>query len=83
MGQLSSDGATASARQTGNLADGLFGLSEAVDLVSLFSAEVLVRRATSTCRLKRPRCQQILCHQLPGSSLLLPVLEYASLKTSV
>ncbi len=40
--EFAADGAVAPAQQSGNLADGLFGFQEAVNLVSFFSAEVLV-----------------------------------------
>lgn len=40
----------APAQQSGNLADGLFGFQEAVNLASFFSAEVLVHLATWTWR---------------------------------
>jgi hypothetical protein len=52
--QFAADGASASAQQAGNLADGVIGSQEAVDLVSFFSAEVLVHRATWTWRFERP-----------------------------
>jgi hypothetical protein len=39
-------GAAAPAQLSGDLADGLFGIQEAVNLVSLLSAEVLVHQAT-------------------------------------
>jgi hypothetical protein len=52
--EFAADGAAAPAQQSGDLADGLFGFQEAVNLVSFFSAEVLVHWATSTWRLKRP-----------------------------
>jgi len=52
--KFAADGATAPAQQSGDLADGLFGFQEAVNLVSFFSAEVVVHWATSTWRLKRP-----------------------------
>jgi hypothetical protein len=43
-----------SAKQSGDLAVGLFGFKEAVNFVSFFSAEVHVHWATSTWRLKKP-----------------------------
>ncbi len=52
--KFAADDAAAPAQQSGDLADGLFGFQEAVNLVSFFSAEVLVHWATSTWRLKRP-----------------------------
>ena len=52
--QFAADGAAVPAQQTGNLADGLIGFQEAVNLVSFFSAEVLVHLATWTWRFKRP-----------------------------
>ena len=52
--QFAADGAAVSAQQAGDLADGLFGFQEAVNLVSFFLAEVLVHWVTSTWRLKRP-----------------------------
>ncbi len=48
--EFAADGAAAPAQQSGDLADGLFGFQEAVNLVSFFSAEVLVHWATSTWR---------------------------------
>jgi hypothetical protein len=44
--EFAADGAAAPAQQSGNLADGLFSFQEAVNLVSFFSAEVLVHLAT-------------------------------------
>jgi hypothetical protein len=52
--EFAADGAAVSAQQSGDLTDGLFGFQEAVNLVSFFSAEVLVHLATWTWRLKRP-----------------------------
>ena len=52
--QFAADGAAASTQQAGNLADGVIGFQETVDLVSFFSAEVLVHRATWTWRFERP-----------------------------
>jgi hypothetical protein len=39
-------GAAAPAQLSGDLADGLFGIQEAVNLVSLLSAQLLVHQAT-------------------------------------
>jgi hypothetical protein len=44
--ELAADGAAASAQKSGNIADDLFGSQEAVNLVSFFSAEVLVHLET-------------------------------------
>ena len=52
--ELVADLAGVSANQSGNLADGLFGFQEAVNLVSFFSAEVLVHLATWTWRFEWP-----------------------------
>lgn len=52
--QFAADGAAASTQQAGNLADGVIGFQETVDLVSFFSAEVHVHRATWTWRFERP-----------------------------
>jgi hypothetical protein len=52
--QFATNGAAVSAQQSSDLADGLFGFQEAVNLVSFFSAKVLVHLATWTCRFKRP-----------------------------
>lgn len=48
--EFATNGAAAPAQQSGNLADGLFGCQEAVNLVSLFLAEVLVHLKTWTWR---------------------------------
>ena len=52
--EFAADGAAVSAQQSGDLADGLVGFQEAVNLVSFFSAEVLVHLATWTGRFKWP-----------------------------
>jgi hypothetical protein len=52
--EFAADGAAVSAQQSGNLADGLFGFQKAVNLVSFFSAEVLVHLATWTWRFEWP-----------------------------
>jgi hypothetical protein len=46
--KFAANGAAVSAQQSDDLADGLFGFQEAVNLVSFLSAEVLVHWATST-----------------------------------
>jgi len=51
---FAADRVAAPAQDLGNLRECLLGFHEAVDSVSFFSAEVLVNRATSTWRLKRP-----------------------------
>ena len=51
---LATDGAAVSTQQAGNLCERVLGFHQAADLVSFFSAEVLVHWATSTWRLKRP-----------------------------
>ena len=51
---FAADRAAAPAQDSGNLRERLIRFHEAVDLVSFFSAEVLVHWATSTWRLKRP-----------------------------
>ena len=51
---FAADRAEAPAQHLGNLRECLLGFHEAVNLVSFFSAEVLVHQATSTWRLKRP-----------------------------
>jgi hypothetical protein len=52
--KFAANGAAVSAQQSGDLADGLFGFQEAVNLVSFFSAKVLIHLANLTWRLKRP-----------------------------
>jgi hypothetical protein len=52
--EFAADGAAAPAQQSGDLADGLFGFQEAVNLVSFFSAEVLVHLTTWTWRFEWP-----------------------------
>lgn len=51
---LTSSGTGVSTKQSGYLGGGVLGSHKALDLVSFFSAEVFVRWATSTWRLKRP-----------------------------
>jgi len=52
--KFAADGAAVAAQQAGNLGERVLGFQEAVNLVSFFSAEVLVHRATWTWRFKRP-----------------------------
>ena len=52
--QFAAYGDAVPAQQAGNLADDLLGFQEAVNLVSFFSAEVLLHLATWTWRFKRP-----------------------------
>ena len=52
--EFATDGATASAQQSSKLGDDLFGFQEALNLVSFFSAEVLVHLATWTWRFEWP-----------------------------
>ncbi len=51
---FAADGAAVPAQHSGNLADGLLGLQDAVNLVSFFSIEVFVYLATWTWRFKWP-----------------------------
>ena len=52
--EFAADGAAVSAQQSGDLADGLVGFQEAVNLVSFYSAEVLLHLATWTWRFQWP-----------------------------
>lgn len=52
--QFSADGAAVSAQQAGDLTEAVAGSQKTVDLISFFSAEVLVHRATWTWRFERP-----------------------------
>lgn len=52
--QFEADGTAMSAQQSDNLANGLLDFQEAVNLISFFSADVLLHLATWTWRFKRP-----------------------------
>jgi hypothetical protein len=73
--------AAVSANQSVYHPDGLFSFQDAVNLISLFSAEVLLHSTTSTWWLKRLWCQGMLSHQLQNSLSLHIALESAPFKS--